>query len=195
MTDDKVDLSAIPADGELSRIAQLGQELYAAEEAVLVAQAALKRAERQRDLIAEVEIPEVMEDLGIEQLKLKNGAVIEVKEHVSVRPKAENRPLVIQALEEEGKGNLVKTTIVVPFNRNEDREVAALLHHINTAMRRTAKQERKVEPATLRAHVIKKLRAGEAVDVDLFGVTQVKKAHFADGAPEEPVFDGERTES
>ena len=179
----------LPTDAELSTLATLGDDLFEAEARVLRLEAELKVAKRRRDAIAHVEIPEAMEEIGVLEFRTARSK-FELKETLRVQPKADNRPLVLRAVEEAGDGALIKTTVSVPFNRGQDEQVAELLNQLQE-MGLQNKQERKIEPSTLRKYVKDKLEAGEQVDMDLFGVTKFRQAIFGDGAPEAPVFEGE----
>lgn len=180
----------LPTDSALSTLSTLGQQLYEAEAEVLELKARLKQAEKKALRIATEDIPSALEEVGVRSIEMTGGRKIEIKETLSVKPKADNRPLVMQDLVERGAGNLIKTTVMVPFNRGEDEKVTELLKMLQTQGLQT-KAETKVEPSTLRAHVKKLLEAGTPVDMELYGVRQFKRAIFSEGAPVEPIFDGE----
>ena len=93
-------MTDLPTDTELSTLAQLGEDLYQAESEVLRLEAELKRAKRIRDAIQNEEIPEVMQDIGVLEFRTARSK-FELKEILRVQPKADNRPLVLQAVEED----------------------------------------------------------------------------------------------
>ncbi len=179
----------IPTDCELSTLAKLGDDFYAAEAEVLRLGAELKRAMRLRDAIQNEEIPEAMAEIGVFEFRTARSKFM-LKEILSVKPKAANRPLVLHAVEKAGDGALIKTTVTVPFNRGEGEKVKALLAVIQDHGLQS-KQDRKIEPSTLKKYVKDRLEKGVAVDMELFGVRTFKQAIFGDGAPEAPVFDDE----
>ena len=182
-------MTDLPTDNELSTLAQLGEDLYQAESEVLRLEAELKRAKRIRDAIQNEEIPEVMQDIGVLEFRTARSK-FELREVLRVQPKADNRPLVLQAVEEAGDGALIKTTVTVPFNRGEDEKVKELLNELQQRGLQS-KSDKRIEPSTLRKYVRDKLEAGEPIDQDLFGVRVFKQAIFGDGAPEAPIFDDE----
>lgn len=178
-----------PTDKELSTLAQLGEDFYAAEAEVLRLEAELARAKRKRDTIQLEEIPEAMELIGVVSFQTPTSK-FELEEKIFVQPKKDDRPLVLQAVEKQGDGALIKTTVSVPFNKGEDEKVEALLKHLKEQGLQS-KQEKKIEAATLRKWVIDRLKKGKPVDLGLFGVRKFTQAIFSDGAPEEPVFEDE----
>jgi len=179
-----------PTDEQSSTLTALGQELLAAEQKVLDTEAAFKAAKRARDRIAMTAIPEAMEQMGVESLTMTGGRKIEVKPFLSVVPLAANRPRVLEELEAQGAGSLIKTTVSVPFGRGEGDKVKDLLTQLQEAGLQ-AKSESKVEPQTLKKHVRDRLKAGLPVDTELFGVKDLRRAEFTAGKPTEAVFDGE----
>lgn len=181
-----------PDDKTLSSLARLGEDLYEAEAKVLRLEAELARAKKVRDVIKREEIPEVMAETGITSFSTATSSFL-LKEVLSVRPKAADRPRVIQALEEMGEAGLIKNQVSVSFAKGQDSQARALVDQL-AERGILAEQARKVEPSTLRAFVRRRLAAGESVDMDLFGVQQFKEAEFKDGAPEAPVFEDEESE-
>ena len=182
-------MNEMPTDTELSTLAALGDDLFNAEEEVLRLAAELKRAQKIRDGIQQEEIPEAMAEIGVLEFRTAK-CKIELQEVLRVQPKVANRPLVLLAVEEAGQGALIKTTVTVPFGRGESEKAKELLAEIQ-ARGLQSKQERKIEPSTLKKYVKDKMEAGEPLDQDLFGVYKFKQAKFSDGAPVPPVFDGE----
>lgn len=178
-----------PTDESLSTLSLLAKKLYAAEETVLRLEAELKRAKEQRDRLQCTEIPEFLDAVGITEFS-SGEMEVRVEDVLAVQPRKENRPLVLAELEKQGAGGLVKSTVTVAFNRGEDAKSKAIIDLLRKHGL-VPKQEKKVEPSTLKKHVRTRLEKGESVDMDLFGVRRIRRATFAAGAPEEPVFDEE----
>jgi hypothetical protein len=176
-------------DDSLSTLSQLGQDLFDAELEVLTLQAKLKQAVKVRDNIQNTEIPEFLMDVGITEFAT-DKVKVKLDDILRVSPVVANRPLVLQKLEEDGSGGLIKSQVTIAFNRGEEEKAAELIKELQSKGM-TPKQERKVEPSTLKKYVKDKLAKGDAIDMELFGVKQFKQAKFVDGKPEAPVFEGE----
>ncbi len=183
-------MTEMPTDASLSTLTALGEELFAAEQKILNIEAKLKEAKADRDVLSGTTIPEFLAEAGIEELTMSGGRKIEVKEILSVTPKAADRPSVFAALEEQGAGALIKTTISCPFGKGQDEKVKEILDMLAEAGVDT-KLDKKVEPPTLKKHIRLRLEAGESVDMKLFNVKQFKQAVFSKGKPTEAVFEGE----
>lgn len=180
---------SLPQDSELSSLSQLGEDLVEAENAVFLAEHKLKLAKSARDNIANTQIPELMKELGVEFIGLAGGRRVDVTPILSVTPLAADRPLVFAALEEQGAGALIKTTVSVPFGRGQDEKVKELLELLQTKGL-AGKLDKKVEPQTLKKHVKERLLEGKPVPA-CFNVKKFDQAKFTKGKPTKPVFDDE----
>ena len=182
-------MNNIPLDSELSSLSSLGQDLYEAEEQIFLAANTLKVATAHRDNIANNLIPELMKELGVEEIKLTGGRKVSVKSILSATPLAADRPLVYAALEEQGAGALIKTTVSVPFGRGDEQKVMELLDVLQ-ANGYAGKLAKKVEAPTLKKHVKDRLAEGLPVPA-CFNVKSFDRAEFTEGKPKKPAFDGE----
>lgn len=178
-----------PKNAELAELSALGEQLYSAEAEVLRLEAELRRAKKRRDFIQCDLLPSTMEKIGLVEFRTPRSH-IKVSEQLEVRPRADNRPLVLAALEKQGAGALIKTNLAVPFGKGEDEEVARVCEAL-ALLGRDYRQDRAVHPQTLKKHIRDRLAKGDPVDVELFGVRQFQKAIFNSGAPEAPSFDEE----
>lgn len=179
----------LPKDNELSTLSRLGEDLYEAEAEVLRLEAELRRAQKVRDTIKREEIPDAMAAVGVTSFTT-NSSSFRLKDVLSVRPAKARRPDVLRTLESMGDGDLIKNTVTVAFGRGEDGDARELVQHLEKSGR-MAEQVRKVEPATLKSWVRKRLAKGDAIDHELFGVQRFQEAVFEDGAPKPPIFDDE----
>jgi len=182
-------MTDLPPDSEMSSLAALGQDLVAAEESVFLAEHKLKLAKAARDNIANVQIPDLMKELGVEFIGMAGGRRVDVKSILSVTPLAADRPLVFAELEKQGAGSLIKTTVSVPFGRGQDAEVQALLELLQDKGL-AGKLDKKVEPQTLKKHVRDRLEEGLPIPA-CFNVKKFEQAVFTKGKPVAPVFDDE----
>lgn len=148
----------------------LVKQLSEAEAKVAELKAQLEVAVAARDELAHVRIPELMDSLGQERLVLTNlGVEVRVNEKIRASIPVDHRPKAFKWLEENGHGSLIKRSIVVVFNR-EQQEAAAQLYRQLQSEFAGVKQDMKVEPSTLAAFVREQLGNGSDLPLDLFGV-------------------------
>jgi hypothetical protein len=172
----------------LKDIADLGAALYEAEKEVLRLSELLKHATKKRDAIAQVDLPAMMDAAEMRSFESKEFS-LEIVDALHVSPKVDNRPRVLQELENQGAGALIKHTLTAYFNRGED--ITPAINALQL-LGKCPDVEKKVEPATLKKWVKTKMEAGEVLDSELFGIRSFRQAKFSKGAPVVPVFDGEQ---
>lgn len=167
---------------DLKRVVDLGQQLVdrqadlaAAEEKVAAIKAEVTRLERE-------DIPALMAECGITEVKLTCGKTITVKEDCDARISEANRPAAFRWLLDHGFGGLIKTLVTMQFGKGEhdDAAYAANLLQQQFADRAVSLDE-SVHPQTLRAFVKERMTAGEPVPMDLFGVFPYSKAVISNG--------------
>lgn len=180
-----------PTDQSVSTLSALGLFLVDAEKAVLVAEDVLKKAQAMKRDVEERMIPDAMREAGVEELKLTGGVVIALDEVLSVTPKKENRQLVLNWLEKEGYGALIKRTISVAFTREQQAEADNLVKLLVEEHHMPTKEERKVESGTLKKHVKNLLEQGANLPTDILGIYQFTRAKITEGKPK-LIFKDER---
>ena len=163
-----------PQLDDLATLAQLAQDLYLAELKQAEAEDALKAAQRKVRDIGEHQIPELMDEIGIAEFTTKSGIKLSVKDNLRVSPPAARRQEAWDWLTERGFGDLVKHNVVVGFSRGEEDACTELLGRLHAQGLQT-KDERKVEPSTLKKFVKGRLEEGAEMPLDLFGATQFRQ--------------------
>lgn len=179
--------AAAPSTGDLASLSAQATELYQAELAVVSAEAALKEAQRQVQDLSERVIPGIMEELGLKELTLKNGAKLKVEKVLTVSPLKANRDAVLDWLEETGNGGKIKRSMTVALGKDEERAVE-LTEALAEQGFADVSVEKWVEPQTLKAHVKAVLVAGGEVDMDLLGAREFDRAKITDRPKGESAF-------
>lgn len=162
-----------PTDDGMARLDELLDQLERAESDVVQAEMVLKQVQRARDTLAEQTIPEFMSDnLGLEEVKTKDGLKVKIKKTIRAsmgKRKSEG----LAWLEKHGHGGLIKRTLSVAFDRDEQSNATALAQQLQEEY--DVKQEMKVEASTLAAFVREQLEAGVDVPSDIFGIFEQRK--------------------
>lgn len=141
-------------------------DLREAEKIVAFLEAELKEAKKKVRHIAEEVIPATLEDMGLEEVTVKGGLKVKVKQLVYASPRKENREKVYDWLEEHGHGGLIKRHGIFTVGRENEKKAKAWIKRIKSFPGRF---ERKVEPSTLSAFVRQELESGTEIPMDLFG--------------------------
>lgn len=165
-----------PDVGATARLAALVTELVAEEDRVAELEKRIADANARVRLLSEKLIPDLMDEAQIGLYEPPDKSVrLSVESALNVTPKAEDRPRVIAWLEENGHGALVKTIVSVAMERGQRDAAVALVGELRSRAL-LAKEDTKVEPATLKKFVKDEIAAGREIPTTLFGVFEYRRA-------------------
>jgi hypothetical protein len=160
----------------LIRITALAESLTAAVNHVDSLTAQLEVAKANQLRIEREDLPELMREFSITQIKLANGASVEVIDDLTCAITEFNRPKAHEWLEVHGFSGLIKTLITVAFGREEKALATKTLALLQDQIDAPAELKENIHPATLKSFVKERREAGQSVPEDLFGVFVYSKA-------------------
>lgn len=139
-------------------------------------QEALKATVEKHKSINEVQIPELMMELDVAELKLTDGTKVSVTQHYSAAITQANEEQAFEWLEDHEAGALIKSKVAITFGKGEkERKAEAQLIKTLEKMQVPYDNKRGVHASTLKAFVIDRLKKGQVIDMDLFSVHETKK--------------------
>jgi len=118
--DDKVDQIKMVANP--NELASKVQQLKDLEDEIANAEASVKKLKEKANILSQFEIPQMMEEMNITKLKLKDGETVEVSNFYSAS--IVDQDAAFQWLRENGRGDIIKNDITVTFGRGEDNKAA-----------------------------------------------------------------------
>jgi len=122
--------------------------------------------EKAREL-SQIVIPEMMKEMNITKLKLKDGASIEVSNFYSARIIPEKQEAAFNWLRSNGLGDIIKNDVTVTFGRGEDNKAMAYAT-LAKGQGYEPVQKIGVHPQTLKAVVREQTESGQEMPADLF---------------------------
>jgi hypothetical protein len=149
---------------DLQRALKLAELLLAARKHLEAVEAQLKTAKEDVRRLEQEDLPELMQELGLETFKLTTGETIEVKQDIECGISEERRARAHAWLTENGFGGLIKTEVVAKFGRDERDAAVAAAEQIGGEM------VERVHPSTLKSFVKEQMEAGRAIPFDLFAI-------------------------
>jgi len=162
---------------DLQRVVALGELLVARRKAMAEVEEELSILKADVLKIEREDMPNLMAEVGLQEIKLTNGSVITIKEDVDARISDVNRPAAYDWLLRNGYGGIIKTVVSVQFGKGEhDNAEAATRTLQNEFSDRPVALEETVHPMTLKAFVKERMTSGDPVPMDLFGVYAYSKA-------------------
>lgn len=156
---------------DVQRLAEQ-QKLLEDEVAALEAQVLVKKAELKK--VAEEELPELLDGVGLPSITLKDGTVLEVGDLVSASITDDNRAPAHSWLRENQLGDLIKNVLVITFGKGEDEEAIKLQSLIKAMAEKdelrygTLEQKEAVHPSTLKSFVKERLESGLPLPAQTF---------------------------
>lgn len=154
---------------DLQRAVQLAELLLKLRENVTRLETELEAAKKDVRRVEQEDLPDLMQELGLETFKLKSGETIEVKPEVDCGISEERRAKAHDWLTANGFGGLIKTEVVAKFGRDEREAAVACAEQIGGEM------IERVHPSTLKSFVKEQMAAGKPLPFDLFGVHPYNK--------------------
>lgn len=145
------------------------------------AEAALRVAELEKQLeeargrlrgISDRQLPEKMDELGMEEFKTRSGLHIRIKEAIRTSIPKTRQAEAFEWLRQNGYGGLIKRIVAVKFGKGEDEVAEKLARDLarDLANGREVDDTASVHPSTLLSFVTEQLANGVDLPLDLFGV-------------------------
>ena len=159
---------------DLQRVVQMAELLLKLRENVESLETQLEKAKTDMRRVEQVDLPDLMQELGLETFKLKSGETVEVKPEVECSITEEKRSAAHSWLVGKGFGGLIKTEVVVTFGRGEHDAAEDFAEEVTKQGKQPNLVER-VHPSTLKSFVKEQMAAGNPVPFDLFGVHPYNK--------------------
>jgi hypothetical protein len=121
--EDKMDTMKAVVDPK--KLTDKVEELKNLEDEIFNAEETIKKLKEKANVISQFEIPQMMEEMNITKLKLKDGQSVEVSNFYSASIIPEMQEEAFKWLRENGRGDVIKNDITVTFGRGEDNKAMA----------------------------------------------------------------------
>lgn len=158
-------------EGSLERAIALGELMDAAAQEVSRLERELKDAKQHYNSIAMDRLPDLLSELGLASITLKNGATIQVVSDVSCSITKAKHDAAMKWLVDHDFGGIITTNVTVAFPVSEQEDAAQFAADV-------AKEhdgviyKAAVHPSTLKSFVKEQLANGAELPLDLFSVHQ-----------------------
>lgn len=154
--------------GELSQLRELAERQIESAAKVAELEALLNKAKEEYKDLSERLVPELMDQIGMGEFKTTSGLKIKIDETIRASIPKVKAPFAFAWLKEHGHAAMIKRVVKVAFGKGEDDKADEL--HKQLSEKFEVEDDASVHPSTLSAFVREKLRDGEEVPLDLFGV-------------------------
>lgn len=158
-------------EDQLEVIVSLAERQLELEQSIIDQEEALKETKDQLRQVSERDLPDAMDEAGVEEFTLKDGRKVTVKvDYYASIPKA-HQPAAFNWLRERGHDGIIKRNITAKFGKGQD----SLAQRIATLIRENAEgipvdDKQSVHFQTLRAFVREQMEQGVEIPEDIFGI-------------------------
>lgn len=167
---------APPPPATLERLIGLAVDAKALEAEVLADTIALAEKQDRLDKILRERIPDIMDELALEDFKMTDGSKITVKDDIKCGISEERKPIAFQWLRENDFDGIIKTNVSVAFGKGEAADAEKAKQALIEAGFTSAEINDSVHYQTLKSFVKERLEAGTNIPLETFGVFQFKIA-------------------
>jgi hypothetical protein len=160
----------------LVRIAHLSRLLRNAEAGAAALATELQEAKEEVRRLQEEDLPELMREVGLSEIKLADGSSVKVVDEVDCNISEDRRMRAHEWLTQNGFGGIIKSAVTVEFGRDEHDEALVVAKQIHDATGRLPDLREGVHPQTLKAFIKEQMAAGTNIPQELFGIRPYSKA-------------------
>lgn len=154
---------------KLADLSSLAADLFEAQREVEELETQLANAKEKVRVLGEVTIPELMAEVGVEQLKTSSGITVKVASRVRASIPADMREAAYDWLDSHGHGGMVRREVKVGFRKEQEELASELLDELRPRFP-DARWDRNVHHSTLAAWVRNMLKEGKEVPQGLFSL-------------------------
>jgi hypothetical protein len=179
---DFVDMGDFVRDAEvhepatLERLTALAAKAKSLEAEISKDTVELEEKQSALNKIMRDQIPTIMEELALDELKMSDGSKLSVSEEIRCGISEERKGRAFKWLEDNNFDGIIKTKVVAEFGKG-DMENARLAKATLERDGFSPSLDRSVHPATLKSFVKEQLEKGNAsLPMDVFGVFPFKQA-------------------
>ena len=158
-----------------SNITNSCKKLLETQKKIEATEEELKKLKDVETTLSEQTIPNLMQQAGVELIKLEGGISVEVKPFYSARIPSSKSEEAFAWLRDNGHGDLIKNQVSLEFGMKQDNEAKSLVEELK-AKGLPVKQKQTVHPSSLRGFVREQIQdLGKDVPAELFGTYVANK--------------------
>lgn len=159
---------------QLSQLSELVDKQKHLESQVERLEEMLKTARDHLRSVAEVDIPALLDEVGILSFTWRDGSSVSVKETMYASIPKKNKPAAAGWLIDHGLSSLVKSDVIILMDKGDNEKLHALLELLDGAGHLTYHVAENMNTSSVKAAIKELLAQGDDVPLDLFGVHVVR---------------------
>jgi hypothetical protein len=169
-------LSAIPSKEKIGVLAKLAYEQLELEQEIARLEAVVSDKKKAYNELSEIKIPELMDELSIDEFRLSNGVKVSINPYYSGKI---TDPAAYKWLEDNNQADIIKGEVNIPFPKGFSKEQLRLLVKVAEQVGLSAQVGEQVHPSTLRAWIKDMVQKGQQFPRELFNVYVGKRTKLS----------------
>lgn len=165
LTDEE--LKAVPPEEKIKRLSSLCRQQLQIETELSELEQALVNKKLELEKVSEHEIPDLMDELGIDEFRLRSGIRVTVVPYFSGKI---TTPEALDWLEENEHGDIIKGSITIPYPKGYEQGKLKAIVDMAQALGLPADNREEVHHSTLRAWIKVMVLTGQDFPRELFNV-------------------------
>ena len=158
-----------------SNITNSCKKLLETQKKIEATEEELKKLKDVETTLSEQTIPNLMQQAGVELIKLEGGISVEVKPFYSARIPSSKSEEAFAWLRDNGHGDLIKNQVSLEFGMKQDNEAKSIIEELKSKGL-PVKQKTTGHPSSLRGFVREQIQdLGKDVPAELFGTYVANK--------------------
>ena len=165
------------SDTELSKVSAKAQEQLDLEKEIADLENKLKETKDRHRVVAELELPEAMQESNLAEIVLTNGSKITINPFYKGYISEEHRDDAMGWLVDNNHGSLIKNEVTLKFGKDEDEKATATIESLKQqGLDPSVKQG--VHPQTLNAFIKEQITSGKDIPAEIFGIYVGSRANI-----------------
>ena len=169
-------LNEVPPEEKLLNLSKLAREQLDLEQEIARIEADLSDKKKKFSELSELKIPELMDELGIDEFRLTNGVKVSIAPFYSGKI---TDPAAYKWLEDNKHADIIKGEVSIPFPKGFSKEKLKAIYNISKEFGLQADIGEQVHPSTLRAWIKDMIQTGQQFPRELFNVYVGKRTKLS----------------
>lgn len=180
MATEDAEADVAPSDQGKASVAKLASKQAALAAEIETLEMAVKEKKKELQRVAEQDLPEAMDIIGMAEFTLVDGTKISIKKFYNASIPADRKDEAFTWLDENGHSGIIKTEVSVAFGRGDLEIARAFVEFASEFSQAPINPElgQEVHWSTLRSFVREQIEGGSDFPREMFGVYIGRKAEL-----------------
>lgn len=154
----------------IDKISEIAEEQVSKKAELTLLEGDLKRVKKEYIQLSQVDLPEAMQEVGMQSFTLSDGSAITIKDQMRASLPKKNKVEVANWLKAHGAGSLISDTVVVEFQKGVNSRAEELVDLLIEKGFSNFHEDISINTGSLKALAKERLAQGEDIPLELMGI-------------------------